>query len=199
MDAANYGGIICADPLIEAPPHDGEGDPRLPVELHFNIEDFLPVALRPQFKAVIRRFARGMYGCHLRSSDVGRTPLRVMPNATQGSIGSVQKPMTSEGKEGQLEAEVRKAYIAHTFTKFYLEGLEALREHERLAEPSERALWRFDAQPGSHLSPTDPILEFVKSSCAVFALAKDVSVEVGILKRNVLDIIGVRECVCALI
>lgn len=197
MDSANFGGIVCANPLVEPPLHTGEDDPKLPVELYFNIEDFLPVALRPQFKAVLRRFVRGLYGCHLRSGDVARTPLRVMPNATQGSVGSVQKPMAVDGKQALQEAEIRKDYIAHAFTKFYLEGLEALREHEKYADPSERALWRFDAQPGSYLMPSNAILEFIKSTTAVFALAKDVSVEVGILKRNVLDIIGVREYVFA--
>ena len=47
--------------------------------------------------------------------------------------------------------------------------------------------------PGSRLRRKNPVLEFVKTTCAVLSLARDCSEEVIVLKRNLLDFIGVRE------
>lgn len=55
------------------------------------------------------------------------------------------------------------------------------------------AQWEFPVLPGSHLLLTNPGLEFVKFICAIFALSKEFQIEVGLLKRNLLDLVGVRE------
>jgi len=51
----------------------------------------------------------------------------------------------------------------------------------------------FPILPGSHLNLANPPLEFIKSVCAIFAQAKEFTIEIGILKRNLLDLVGVRE------
>jgi DNA polymerase epsilon subunit 1 len=53
--------------------------------------------------------------------------------------------------------------------------------------------WQFPTQPGSHLHLTNPPLEFVKFACAAFALAREYQIEVGLMKRNLLDLVGVKE------
>ena len=40
---------------------------------------------------------------------------------------------------------------------------------------------------------SNPILEFVKFACAVFALSKEYQIEVGLMKRSLLELVGVRE------
>lgn len=55
------------------------------------------------------------------------------------------------------------------------------------------ANWEFPILPGSHLHLTNPELELVKFVCAIFALSKEHQIEVGLLRRSVLDLIGVRE------
>ena len=60
-------------------------------------------------------------------------------------------------------------------------------------EGEPHADFSFPVLPGSHLSLADPVLEFVKFTCAVFSLSKELQVEMGILKRNLLELISVKE------
>lgn len=53
--------------------------------------------------------------------------------------------------------------------------------------------WRFPQLPGSHLTMTNPTLEFIKATTRVLALQKDAALEAQVCKRNLLDLIGVRE------
>ena len=53
--------------------------------------------------------------------------------------------------------------------------------------------WEFPTLPGSYLHFTSPPLEYVKFICAVFGLAKDFQIEIGILKRTLLELVGIRE------
>jgi DNA polymerase epsilon subunit 1 len=53
--------------------------------------------------------------------------------------------------------------------------------------------FEFPVLPGSHLHFADPTLEFIKSICSVFCLAQEYQVEIGLLKRNLLELISVKE------
>ncbi|KAF8531014.1 hypothetical protein JB92DRAFT_3092572 [Gautieria morchelliformis] len=64
---------------------------------------------------------------------------------------------------------------------------------DAMMQDNPEADFTFPILPGSHLNMSNPCLEFVKTARATFALVKEFSIEVGILKRNLLDLVGVRE------
>jgi len=80
-------------------------------------------------------------------------------------------------------------------TRKLLQNVSAIQEDFRRSHMEEGQLeeYQFPVLPGSHLHLTDVTLEFVKFSCAVFGLAQEFQIEVGLLKRNLLELVGVRE------
>ncbi|CCM01776.1 uncharacterized protein FIBRA_03843 [Fibroporia radiculosa] len=181
MDQANIAGVVCEDPLAVNPPE------ALSVEMRWNIETFLPPAIQRDFKNVIRFFLVEFYRTCQKSSGTARAPLRVLqngaPDATQKGIAKTQ------------EMDACRDFIARRLTRKLLKTVGDIQERYRMAVTDEEALvyWEFPLLPGSHLHLTNPLLEFVKFACVIFSLAKDYQLEVGLLKRNLLELVGVRE------
>lgn len=177
MDAANFGGIRCLRPdLVEV------DEPESPsVELSWNVAAFLPAIVRERFAFVIADFVIQMDKIKRESDRGGRTPLRVIQNATH--------TIPDEHKQDSLEL-LRKV-VSHRLTQTLLTTVKELQDDR--ADLDKRALFAFPETPGAHLRMTDPILEFIKMVCAALSLAADLRPDVTILKRNLLDMVGVRE------
>ena len=96
------------------------------------------------------------------------------------------------GKEGdEVPVDAAKALVSGKLTRELLKATSELKEqYDNRTDPES---FQFPALPGSHLRLKNPVLEFVKTTCAVLSLARDCSEEVIVLKRNLLDFIGVRE------
>jgi DNA polymerase epsilon subunit 1 len=115
-----------------------------------------------------------------------RVPLRVLnesPEAAQHEMGKAK------------ETEATSEFILRRPTRKFLKTVESLQDRYRAAMLNDELMGNFEfpVLPGSHLHLTNPALEFIKFACAAFALAKEYQTEVGILKRNLLEVIGVRE------
>lgn len=176
MDTANHTGVICPRPDLLDPP-----DAELEVEMNFNISSFLPPATQDSFTTVVGYFVHGMHMIKRKANAAIRTPLR----AVQIGSGTVADPVKVD------EVEAARQFVTQTLTRKMLKIVTELKE--RYADKHERDAFLFPELPGSVYKPTKPLLEFIKSTCAVFSLAKDVLPEVLVLKRNLLDMISVRE------
>ncbi|EDR01015.1 uncharacterized protein LACBIDRAFT_312780 [Laccaria bicolor S238N-H82] len=181
MDRANLGGIVCEDPLALEPPEE------LAMEMRWNIEQFLPPAIQGDFSMIIQYFIIELYRIKQKLNLTSKTPLRVLqndaPDATQRDAAKAN------------EIELISEFIARRLTRKMLKVVANIhdrqREYQMLEEPSGE--FSFPVLPGSYLHMSNPTLEFTKFACAVFALAKEYRNEVGILKRNLLELVGVRE------
>jgi DNA polymerase epsilon subunit 1 len=182
MDEANLGGIVCEDPLaLEAPEE-------ICMEMRWNIETFLPQPIQKDFSNLVRYFIVEMYKTRQKSSETSRVPLRIlhnaaMPDATQRDAGRIK------------EMEATREFLARRLTRRLLKGVGNAQDRFRDAMMDEATLaeWGFPLLPGSYLHLTNPALELVKFVCAVLALAKEYHVEVGLIKRNLLELVGIRE------
>jgi DNA polymerase epsilon subunit 1 len=181
MDEANMGGIVCEDPLaLEAPQE-------LSIEMRWNIQNFLPRAIQKDFSNVVQFFIVQLFRARQQNNEAARAPLRVLqndaPDATQHEAGKIK------------EMEVTREFIARRLTRKLLKVVENAEDKYRSAMMHDelRTDFEFPVLPGSHLHLSNPVLELVKFVCATFALAKEYQVEVGLLKRNLLELIGVRE------
>ncbi|KAF8154614.1 hypothetical protein B0H34DRAFT_717308 [Crassisporium funariophilum] len=182
MDIANMGGIVCEDPLAIEPPEE------LSMEMRWNIEQFLPNAIQPDFAAVVQYFIIELYKIRQKLNSASRVPLRILqnndPDATQRDAA----------KSKEMEATLE--FISRRLTRKLLRAVESIQDRyqdDAHTEAEPTGEFDFPTLPGSYLHLTNPPLEFVKFTCAVFALAKEYQVEMGLLKRNLLDLIGVRE------
>ncbi|KAJ7642294.1 hypothetical protein B0H17DRAFT_960164 [Mycena rosella] len=183
MDQANMGGIVCLDPLaLEAPDE-------LAIEMQWNIAFFLPPAIQPDFNAAIQYYIIEQFKLRQRINGGARAPLRIIRNA-DGTPDSTQR---DSAKTKEMEAT--QEFIARRLTRKLLKTVGSVQDRYRDAMMNDELMggFEFPILPGSHLHLTNPVLELVKSVCATFALAREYQVEVGLLKRNLLELIGVRE------
>ena len=181
MDYANFGGVICEDPLALEPPEE------LTIEMRWNIENFLPPAIQSDFSSVIQYFIVELYKVRQKANEGSRAPLRILqnsaPDVTQRDAGRAK------------ELDATREFIAKKLTRKLLRIVGSIQTKHRDSAYDEalHAQFTFPILPGSYLALTNPVLEFVKFTCAVIGLAEDYQVEIGLLKRNLLDLAGVRE------
>ncbi|RKP39877.1 DNA polymerase epsilon catalytic subunit A [Dimargaris cristalligena] len=202
MDGANFGGVLSIPAPINV-----EEDPK--IEMSWNIREYLPPALHGDFDLVLAEFIYALHDHHRSNSSTeptDTTPLTSVPDETAGELdedGTDQRP-----KEDPAFA---RKFISQTLTRKLLRlipdiqarcstvprptpiGSESTTPITR--DPSAPSEWsiRFPILPGSYAQFTNPALEFVKSICAVLDLVAGAQRDVRILKRNSLDLLGVRE------
>ncbi|KAF9011073.1 hypothetical protein BDQ17DRAFT_1345420 [Cyathus striatus] len=180
MDSANMCGVVCEDPLaLEAPEE-------LAIEMRWNIQEFLPPAIQADFSSVVQYFLIELFKIRKKTNSVARVPLRPLndgaPDATQRDSAKVN------------ETEATLEFLSRRLTRKLLKVVGNVQQRYREAQMNdELEEFEFPILPGSHLHMMNPLLEFVKFICAVFGLAKEYQVEVGLVKRNLLELINVRE------
>ncbi|KAJ9116229.1 DNA polymerase epsilon catalytic subunit [Naganishia onofrii] len=189
MDIANFGGVKIA--AADA------GNPRAiisdTITMDWNIQAYLPPAIQPYFETQVGNFIFAMYSAKKKASD-GRTPLKVIHDLNSTAL--MDTPAATKVDPAKVkELAAAQASISHQLTRRLLSIVSKLKKRQAAAgtDPAEAELLTFPLLPGQVTTPTNPTLEFIKSVCAVFALAKEFSVEVQILKRNLLDLINMRE------
>ncbi|KAH8109429.1 DUF1744-domain-containing protein [Phellopilus nigrolimitatus] len=181
MDPANHGAVVCEDPLALEPPK------QLSVSSNWNIKKFLPPAVQDHFRNMVRYFVTQMAKIRHEVNESTRTPLRVVqnlgPDATQRDAGKLK------------EMDESKNFITQKLTRKLLQTVSSIQEDYRrsIMEEGESGDFAFPVLPGSYLHMSEPALEFVKFTCAVFGLAHEYQIEIGLLKRNLLELVGVRE------
>ncbi|KAG6911037.1 hypothetical protein DXG01_005453 [Tephrocybe rancida] len=182
MDQANMGGIVCENPLALEPPKE------LALEMRWNIQEFLPPAIQPDFYNIAQYFIVELFKIKQKTNGASRVPLRTVPNG-----GGPDLTQRDVGKANEIEAvtEFITRRLTRKMLKVVRDAEDRYRDFAMQDEPEEDFV--FPVNPGSHLHFSKPTLELIKSVCATFALAKDHQVELGLLKRNLLDLIGVRE------
>ena len=182
MDRANLGGIVCTDPMAVEP------SSKINLSSVWNIKQFLPPFVQVYFEEVVQDFILDRYRIHRKHSHSSRQPMRVL-NGTQNDG---MQPMDAEKAE---EVAATKTHIAQKLTRRLLRDVsDILDEHRKtLQEPELPDEFRFPVLPGSHLHMTNPSLEFIKSVTAVLSCSQEFKIEIGLLKRNLLDLISVKE------
>lgn len=103
-----------------------------------------------------------------------------------------QKKQDSKGdeEEGEFVSEVM-----NNFRKPLQKRIEKLfrRQNESILNPEMSEEYAFPLLPGSHLKLKNPVLELVKFLCAVFGLSKKRSIEVRMLRRDLLAALDIKE------
>ncbi|GLB41021.1 putative DUF1744-domain-containing protein [Lyophyllum shimeji] len=181
MDQANIGGIVCEDPLALEPPEE------LALEMRWNVKEFLPPAVQNDFYHVVQYFIVELYRIKQKTNGASRAPLRVVQN------GAPDLTQRDAGKAKEMEAVLE--FISRRLTRKLLKVIGSVQEryHDAMLRGESEEDFQFPVKPGSYLHLTNPTLELIKFACATFALAKDHQVEIGLLKRNLLELINVKE------
>lgn len=183
LDMANMGGVIAHDPDATELPDDVD------VEMAWNIQAFLPPALQERFAKAIGLFIYELYRAKKKYVEgTGDRPvMRILPQNTPSKPTATDDVEKEEAGQAQQVMDI----IAHVMTPRLLRMVGDIQTEWKSGIDADR--WTFPQLPGSHLDLNNPALEFIKATTRVLALHKEAALEAQVCKRNLLDLIGVRE------
>ncbi|KND02716.1 DNA polymerase epsilon catalytic subunit [Spizellomyces punctatus DAOM BR117] len=187
MDPHNFGGIICENP--EELLHEGRRlglddkkqdteesstkiQPSLMADMEWNMCDYLPPAVQQKFMKTVAEYV----------FEVLNFKQKMLETGVAGSVRDGDRhPLT------QFLRELLNTTVKRNLLKVVPDIV-----HHVEAKRNPGA-YDFPLLPGSHLTMTNPALEFVKFVCAVLALDTWNEREVRTLKQNLLKLIDVKE------
>ncbi|KAF8939090.1 DNA polymerase epsilon catalytic subunit [Dissophora ornata] len=197
MDCANYGGIICPNPA-EVQEQD---QPTLltqvnrDIHMQWNIQQYLPVALHQEFMMTIGEFIDRVY--KFRHQKQLAKPKSVTNGADNGNEGetTVTNGGTKAEKKNMEVIAFKKTLVSHQISRRLLKVFPDIlsKRRDSLKDPQLGFMFAFPRQPGSHLEMTNPALELIKSIAAVIGIDTTIEREVRVMRKNLLDLIEVRE------
>ena len=190
MDSANFGGVICRNAEEVFANEDEYRAKAFQVDMHWNIATFLPPNLQPRFALIVGGFLKRLYESKRKSASTrlaDRTPLMVVQ-------GKADSATTDEGKVAVLESQdtqTAKALLSRWVTRKMLLEVQEIKDLDSAGHHN----WQWPGLPGRNydIHGASAGLEFVKTTMAVLSLHREASVEVGICRRNLLDVLGVGE------
>lgn len=189
MDIANYGGVKVSPEITAAREKE---DARFEISMDWNIMSFLPPAFQGVFERNVANLIFALYSAKRGAND-GRAPLRVVHSLNIDAPG--EDSTINPAKE--KEAKAAQKAISQTLTRRLLTDINAAKRRQAGAHSNpneEEALaLAFPDLPGAKGDRTNPTLELVKAICEVYSLSTEHTVEIQILRKNLLDLLGVRE------
>ncbi|KAJ8101542.1 hypothetical protein POJ06DRAFT_195900 [Lipomyces tetrasporus] len=172
MDDVNYGGFACKTV------RDDDMN-QYALRMYWQIKDFLPSMLGNEFSSWVEEFVEHMHGA--KTAD-----MQAMPSATPRPT-QLRQPNGDDDYFGKGVITAMKKPLRKRIQQL------VRRQAEASANELAAAEFEFPELPGSHLRYSNASLELVKWLCAVFGLAKDLSLEVRMMRRDLLNLFEVRE------
>jgi DNA polymerase epsilon subunit 1 len=191
MDVANFGGVKVSPEVASSrdPP-----PARFEISMDWNIQSFLPPALQPIFERNVAAFIFALYSAK-RSSTDGRTPLRAIHNLNIDAPGEEVTPVVNPAKEREVKAAQKS--IEQNLTRRLLADISSAKRRQAAAmartDKVDTETLSFPVLPGARGDRSNTTLELVKAICEVLALSSEHMVQIGVLKRNLLDLLSIRE------
>lgn len=170
-DEFNYGGKGCSE-VVEAEKQS------LDSIMHWQLSNFLPEKIQQIFNQWVLEFIDIMH-----SLKKPRLGIDCTPRATQLPVRNLGDDKEDKIILGKSFEKPLKKQIAGIIRRQKDEML-----HPELAED-----YKFPVLPGSHLKPTNPALELVKSLMQVLSLDKNITLEARLLRKELLEMFEIRE------
>ncbi|KAI4260020.1 MAG: hypothetical protein LQ352_000516 [Teloschistes flavicans] len=184
-DEFNYGGKACQE-VVEAEAR------TLDTVMHWQLSTFLPTHYQAIFHDWIVEFIELM---HSQKRPRHHIPIGEESSTTPRPTQLPIRNLTST-KEDE-EYPTSKSLLTQPISKPLKRQTQSLisRHRSELAHPTLAADHTFPILPGSHidLSNIHPVLQLVKSLMHVFSLDKTISLEVRLLRKDLLALFDVRE------
>lgn len=152
----------------------------------WQIKEYLPPIYQPEFSDWLMIFLDALKKW---KSNNGST-LEGTPRVTQ--IKHILK--MQEGTTKAIEEDIENGITSY-FRKPLIKRFKQLlrNQMEAIFDEDMKADYEFPKPPGFHLNPKNPLLELVKSLCAVFELSKSRDLEMRLLKKELLEVLEVKE------
>ncbi|KAK3818962.1 MAG: DNA polymerase epsilon catalytic subunit A [Benniella sp.] len=197
MDCANYGGIICPNPDEVQEQDQPTILTQLNRDIHmqWNIQQYLPLALHQEFMVTIGEFIDQVYKFrHQKQLSTVKSTMNGSADAEDADT-VVTNGGTKADKKNQEVVAFKKKLISQQISRRLLKVFPEIlaKKRDSAKDPQQAFMFAFPRQPGSHLDLTNPTLELIKSITSVFRIDTSVEREARVLRKNLLDLIEVRE------
>lgn len=185
MDEYNYAGRCCSTIT-------NDDTQILQPYSKWHIKEFLPIIFQNEFEdwLVIFLDALAKYKSEtlLGGTQKGTQRVTQLAHILKGQFKQDIKAADDDTDAGTDE-------VVSSFRKQLEKRVEKLfrTQNELILNPDMSSDYEFPTLPGSHLDMKNPVLELVKFLCAVFALSQKRSIEVRMLRKDLLSILDVKE------
>ncbi|KAJ3375373.1 DNA polymerase epsilon catalytic subunit [Allomyces arbusculus] len=173
MDPFNYAGFLLPE-RRQTVDKDGNTVPLPPptadpiaLEMQWNIAEFLPEQIVPVFHDILGDFLTDCYECRPADHAVA---------------------LSSASGPNEAWIQSKRALVQTKYKRRLLQLVPRFQRSEHGVDGM-----TFPSRLGAHLALTSPTLEFVKDLVTIMALDPDIDDAVRILRRNLLDVLRVRE------
>ncbi|ORX45441.1 putative DNA polymerase epsilon catalytic subunit A [Piromyces finnis] len=187
MDYANFGGMTSLSPNATI---DMVMNKQLRAQCiisQWNIKKYLPIAYQMLFD---RYFSEYLFSVCMKKTKE-KYNIEENDNILTDAENEKEGPKKNNSKE---EIDFKRKLISSGLTRALLEEVSTIHEKYQTSHDTEEAiLYEFPEPPGSYLKRNNATLEFVKYFCYVLSLDKTVEYSVRVLKRNLLELIHIRE------
>ncbi|KAG2736113.1 hypothetical protein G9P44_000203 [Scheffersomyces stipitis] len=183
MDEFNFGGRCCKQIT------DDDIQDLMPVN-SWQIKQFLPVIFRDEFEDWMVVFLDAL--TKFKNDNLTGNTQSGTPRVTQ-IVHILKGQRKLEAKEEEEEDIFNGVF--EVFRKSLQKRIERIyhRQNEAILNPEFAQEYEFPKLPGSHLHMKNPALELVKFLCAVFGLSKKRTIEVRVLRKELLSIFDIKE------
>lgn len=187
MDYANYGGITSLSPNATLDMVMNKQLRAQCIVSQWNIKKYLPVAYQMLFD---RYFSEYLF-----SICMSKTKQKYGINDDdEMAIDSSENKNDNKKNNNKDDIDFKRKLIGTVLTRALLEEVSTIHEKYQTTHDTEEAvLYEFPEPPGSYLKKENPTLEFIKYFTHVLSLDKSVEYPVRVLKRNLLELIHIRE------
>ncbi|KAJ8610443.1 hypothetical protein MRB53_038537 [Persea americana] len=177
QDQFNYGGKGCLE-VVEADKQ------QLDTIMHWQFGSFLPQILQSNFHDWVVEYIELMHKRKRPAISIDSTP-----RVTQLPIHA---PVFAAEKEDQTTPG---NVLAEHFSKPLQKQISALirRYRNEIVHSDLAQDWTFPVMAGSHLKPSNPVLELVKCVMQVLSLDKTITLEARLLRKDILQLFEIKE------
>ncbi|KAL8931338.1 MAG: hypothetical protein Q9211_007038, partial [Gyalolechia sp. 1 TL-2023] len=184
-DQFNYGGKACRE-VVEAEAQ------TLDTIMHWQLSTFLPAQYQTVFHDWIVEFIELM---HIRKRPRHDIPIGSDPPNSTARLTQLPAHRTDIDDD---DARTSQNILTHPISKPLKRQLLALisRHRSELAHPTLASDHSFPLLPGSHLpnlESTNPVFQLTKSLLHIFSLDKSISLEVRLLRQDLLALFDIKE------
>lgn len=184
MDEFNYAGRCCSRITND------DVQDLTPVS-NWQIKNFLPIIFQNDFEDWLVIFLDAL--TKYKSENLLGGTQKENQRVTQ--LAHILKGQKKQDSAKDEEDELFVSEVMDNFRRPLEKRIAKLyrRQNESILNPEMKDEYAFPSLPGSHLKMKNPVLELVKFLCAVFSLSKKRSIEVRMLRRDLLAVMDIKE------
>lgn len=181
MDDINYGGMCLQD----------SENSEIGMDMLWQVRQYLPPILAEELDKYVAQFIEAVHNRWIQPNESNESRLTQLPKFTANELTEFQDDALFKGVVKNMEPAILKR------VKLLIRRYIDISNNVNGLPEDDPRLHEFDIPshptPGSSKAPLNPVLEMVKTLCAILSLSKQLHLEVRLFRRHLLNLFEIRE------